>query len=234
MRSRRAALPLLLLTGISSLRCTGTETGNPPRATVSFALESSDEQHFAIGESGADINVSEARIGVAQLGLTQCSDQALTQVAAATSVDLRGGEGVFEAPEQSVCWLELELAPRDVGWAKVHPGAAPELSLGMAGVTALGRPLFIEDDATPRVVFRPSTFEIKPGSQLVLSLDVAKALSFDELQQLAPDNAGALVVSPQRNALIVTNIQQRWASSWSLYARNGAGERELVAPGAAQ
>jgi hypothetical protein len=235
-RSRLVALPLLLLTGISGLACTGTETGNPPKATVVFGLESSDQQHFSIGSDGTvtGVGITAARIGIERLEFTQCSDQATSQVAAAQTVDLRDGEGVFELPEQSICWVELRFAARDIAWARVHAGASPELSLGMAGLTISGAPLFIEDDATPAVVFRPSTFPVTSGSKLVLSLDVARALSFDEVQQLTPDDAGALVVSVQQNAPVLTSIQQRWASSWSLYAVDGSGGWELVAPGEAQ
>lgn len=233
-RSRLAALPLVLLTGIFGPGCSGTETGNPPRATLSFGLESSDEQHFSIGSEGTGVAITAARIGVQQLDFTQCSDQAVSQVAATQTVDLRGAEGVFEPPEQSICWVELRFASRDIAWASVHPGSSPALSLGIAGLTISGAPLFIEDDATPTVAFRPTTFAVTPGTKLLLSLDVAKALSFDEIQQLTPDEAGAMVVSAQQNASVLTSIQQRWASSWRLYTVDTSGSLELVAPGEAQ
>lgn len=233
-RSRLFGLPLLLLTGISGLACTGTETGNPTKARVTFNLESSDDKQFSIGQAGAGVNIREARIGMKQLGFTACGEQAATQVAAAMMVDLRSGEAAFEVPAQQVCQIELALQSRNLGWAKIHPGSEAALSIGIAGLTAGGAPLFIEDSATPTVTFRPSRLEVKPGSELVFSLDVAKALSFDEIAQLTPDAQGEFVITGQLNGPILANIEQRWASSWSLYTVNDSGGLELVAPGEAQ
>jgi hypothetical protein len=233
-RSRLVVLPWLLLTGISDLGCTGTETGNPPRASVSLRLESSDAQRFSVGTGGAGVQIKEAKIGIQQLSFVKCDDQATTQVAKAVTVDLRGSESVFEVPEQPLCAVELRLEPRDLGWANVHAGANSKLSLGIAGLTTLTAPLFIEDDAPLPVVFRPSSFEVTPGTELVLSLDVATALSFDEVEQLPRDNDGEVVVASQQNTPILANIRQRWASSWSLHAVNGSGVSKLVATGQAQ
>jgi hypothetical protein len=232
-RSRLAALPLLLLTGISSLGCTGTETGNPPRATVSLGLESSDDQRFSVGTGGAGVNITAARVGVQRLAFTKCSDQAVTPVAEGVAVDLRSGEAEFDVPQQPLCWVELQLASRDLAWATVHPGSSPELSFGLAGLTTRRAPLFIEDDTTPPVAFRPLTFDVTPSTELLLSLDVASALSFDEVEQLPTDNDGQVLINDQLNGAILANIRQRWASSWRLYAVDDSGRLELIATGEA-
>jgi hypothetical protein len=229
--SRPVVLPFLL-TGVAQLACSGTETGNPPRATASFSLVSSDAQHFAVGAGGVGVEISQAHIGVQQLTFVRCADQALTQVAEAVSVDLLGGDSTFEVPEQALCAVELSFEPRDIGWAAVRPGSAPDLSFGLAGLTTLGVPLFIEDEATPRVVFRPTAFEVTPGTGLVLSLDVASALSFDDIEQLPPDNDAEVVISNQSNDPVLLDIRQRFAPSWSLWALSGSGSPELVASGA--
>lgn len=233
-RSRLALWPLLLLTGISELACTGTETGNPTKGRASFSLESSDDQHFPITGSGGGVHIANVIIGVQRLTFTQCQTQSLTSVAQATTVDLRDGKDVFEVPEQQLCSVELRLQPRDIGWGDIHSGSDRNLSLGIAGLTTMGAPLFIEDDATPSVVFRPASFEVTPETRLVISLDVAKALSFDEVEQLVPDANGEVTVDGQLNGAILANIQQRWATSWSLYTIDSAGQLELVAPGEAQ
>jgi hypothetical protein len=232
-RSRLSALPLLLLTAIAGLGCAGTETGNPPRATVAFGLVSSDAPHFSVGTDGAGVQVTALRIGVQALAFTRCSDQAVTTVTAGVAVDLRSDESVFEVPEQPTCWVELKLEPRNIGWANVHPQSSSELSLGLAGLTTDRAPLFIEDNAMLPVGFRPSMLEVKPGTRLVVELDVAKALRFDEIEQLPADNRGEVVIGGQLNGPILTNIRQRWASSWTLYAVDASGTPELIATGEA-
>jgi len=234
MTRSRLLLPWLLLMGIFDPGCAGTETGNPPRASLSLSLESSDAQHFSIGSAGAGVKITEAQIGIRQLALTECNAQAVTEVAQGVTVNLRGGESAFEVPEQQLCVVELSFGPRDIGWASVDPGANPQLSLGVAGLTTVAAPLFIEDDATPLVVFRPSTFQVTADSQLILSLDVAKALNFGEIAQLSPNNAGDAVITSQLNGPILTNIHQRWAASWNLYAVSGGGGKQLIATGEAQ
>lgn len=233
-RSRLALWPWLLLIGTSELACTGTETGNPTKGRASFSLESSDHQHFPITGSGGGVHVENVIIGVQQLTFTQCQTQSVMSVAEAKSVDLRDGKDVFEVPEQRICNVELRLEARDIGWADVHSGSDRDLSLGIAGLTTMGAPLFVEDDATPPVVFHPAPFEVTPETQLVISLDIAKALSFDEVEQAVPDPNGEVIVDGQVNGSILANIQQRWATSWSLYTVNESGGLDLVASGEAQ
>jgi hypothetical protein len=234
MRSRSFALPLLFLTGIADLACTGTETGNPTKSSVAFSLESSDDKHFSLGQDGAGINIASVRIGIQNLTFIACADQATTQVAQAVTVDLRSGESTFEVPQPQVCQIALTLEPRDLGWTQVHPGAEAKLSLGVAGLTTLGAPLFVEDGTTPAVVFRPPALPVKPGTELVLSLDVAKLLNFDELEQLTPDSSGEVAITGQLNGATLANIQQRWPSSWSLSTVNESGGLQLIVPGEAQ
>ena len=111
--------------------------------------------------------------------------------------------------------------------------------LGVAAVTLTNSVtdatrIVVLTDATPPVVFRPSTFDVTPGTELVLSLDVATALSFDEIEQLPPDANGEVVITNQLNGPILLNIRQRWASSFRLYAVNGSGGLDLIATGEAQ
>jgi hypothetical protein len=234
-RSRLIVTTWLLLIGISNLACsTGTETGNPPAATVSFGVDSSNDDLFSIGSDGAGVQITAAHIGVQQLAFTECNAQAVTEVAQAVTIDLRDGESVFDVPPQQLCAVELSLESRDIDWADVHPGSDTELSFGIAGLTTLAAPLFIEDDATPAVVFRPAMFDVTPGSELLLSLDVATALSFDEVGQTPPDNDGEVVITGAANEPVLANIRQRWASSWSLYAVTTSGGLEIIATGEAQ
>jgi hypothetical protein len=223
---------LLLLTGIAEPGCTGTETGNPPRASISFALTSSDAKQFSVGEGGEGVEITAAHLGVKQLAFSRCGESAMLPAAQDVSVDLRDGKTTFEVPEGSMCVVYLILEPRDIDWASIHPAATAPLSLGIAGLTTAQAPLFVEYDAAPAsVAFLPDALEVKPGTELVLTLDIAKALNFSDVVQAPLDNDGAVVFSSQENASQLAGVLQRWSTSWSLYSVDSAGGSKLVANG---
>lgn len=223
----------VLVLGLWPLGCTGTETGNPPRPTLSFQIESSAPMSVSPGTSGPGISITETRINVSEVSLIRCEDDGRELVIRETVVDLAAGDGSFELPDGDFCGLSLNLTAGDLDWGAIRPNFSSDLSCALAGTTSADVPLFIQEAAPLGVMFvAEGGLAPAPGTHLALALDLAELLDSDLIESLNPNGSGEVSIDVQFNPNELENVRLRFAPSWRLYqVDEDAWERTEIARG---
>ena len=225
------SLLVLLVIGSGGLACTGTETGNPSfEGELSYDAYSSEPARAALreGEQGAVIEQAWLVLGdVTFVDNNHCAEPARAEghadgLGAGDHAPLDGARTRFWLAIGQYCGLRLPF--ERAGKRGLPKGAPPELS-GHSIVLA-GRlperedmPFLIASKLERTVELLPaSSFELGPDdARLLLGFDLGAWLEGVELDAIAPDEDGRVLITADTQPDLIERFEDNVAAGVGVY-----------------
>jgi len=214
--------------------CTNTETGNPVSGELLLKPYTSNERKVALGRDGAKLRINTVWVAAKTVRFVDSANCATTRAghdgAAFQVLNLLAEPLRATYPlEESFCSVDILTEPATGALPAGAPAALQGSSLLIEGVRADGTPVQVVSPTTAPLQYQSDSLLTSGQSQLFAWLDVAHLFADVDLDALAPNVEGRIVLSRAENAALLERIQRRVGDSVEVKTEDQAPPEEMLA-----